>query len=118
VSAGRDGRDGASLNPRATWSPNETYARLDVVALEGGAFVARRDDPGPCPGEGWQLITSRGKPGRPGDRGPAGERGARGEPGPAVTAIDIDHTGMVTLSNADGSAVEQDFAPVLSRLLR
>ena len=110
--------DGRSLNPRSTWSADETYAALDIVALDGGAFVARRDNAGPCPGPDWQQITTRGKAGKPGERGPAGERGAPGEPGPAVTGIEIDETGMVTLSNADGSAVEHDFAPVLSRLLR
>ncbi|WP_051150151.1 collagen-like protein [Reyranella massiliensis] len=110
--------DGRSINLRSTWSADETYARLDVVTLDGGAFVARRDDPGPCPGEGWMLLVMRGKAGKPGIPGPRGERGARGEPGPAVTGIAIDETGMVTLSNADGSAVEHDFAPVLSRLMR
>ncbi len=111
-------RDGRSFNLRATWSPDETYRHLDVVVLDGGAFVARGDDPGPCPGEGWQLIVARGKPGRPGDRGPQGERGAPGKPGPAVTGLELDHTGMLTLTNADGSTVEHDVAPVLSRLLR
>ena len=111
-------RDGRSFNLRATWSPEEAYRHLDVVVLDGGAFVARCDDPGPCPGEGWQLIVARGKPGRPGDRGPQGERGAPGVPGPAVTGLELDHTGMMTLTNADGSTVEHDIAPVLSRLLR
>jgi hypothetical protein len=111
-------RDGRSFNLRATWSPDETYRHLDVVVLDGGAFAARCDDPGPCPGEGWQLIVARGKPGRPGDRGPQGERGAPGVPGPAVTSLELDHTGMMMLTNADGSTVEHDVAPVLSRLLR
>ena len=111
-------RDGRSFNLRATWSPEETYRHLDVVVLDGGAFAARSDDPGPCPGEGWQLIVARGKPGRPGDRGTQGERGAPGVPGPAVISLELDHTGMMTLTNADGSTVEHDVAPVLSRLLR
>lgn len=114
--AGRDGVDGRSLNLRETWSADETYARLDVVALDGGAFVARRDDPGPCPGPGWQLIAMRGKPGQKSTI--KGDPGAKGDPGPAVVDISIDDTGMVTLTNADGSTVERDFAPVLSRLVR
>jgi hypothetical protein len=58
-----------------------------MVALNGSGFIARRDDPGPCPGEGWQLIASCGKPGKPGlkgergDRGEPGEKGERGLPG-------------------------------------
>lgn len=117
VTAGRDGADGRSLNPRATWSPEEAYSRLDIVALDGGAFVARRDDPGPCPGDGWQLIAMRGKPGRPGERGERGEAGKGGVPGPGVVSIDIDDSGMVTIENADGSTVQGDFAPVLSRMV-
>ena len=113
VTAGRDGVDGRSLNPRATWSPDQAYARLDIVALDGGAFVARRDDPGPCPGDGWQLIAQRGKPGRPGDKGES-IKGDRGPPGQGVVAIELDETGLVTIENADGSTVQGDFARVLA----
>lgn len=118
VAAGRDGADGRALNLRSTWSAEEAYARLDVVALDGGSFVARRDDPGPCPGDGWMNLVQRGKAGKPGERGQQGLPGARGEPGPAVIDFDIDETGMVTLTNGDSSTIERDFAPVLSRLMR
>lgn len=113
-------RDGRSINPRSTWSADETYAALDVVTLDGGAFVARQNDPGPCPGQGWMLLVQRGKAGKPGLPGAPGApgKGLKGDAGPAVTGIEIDHTGMVTLTNADGSTVEHDFAPVLSRLMR
>lgn len=117
VLAGRDGADGRSLNPRSTWSATEAYAYLDVVALDGGAFLARRDNPGPCPGEGWQLIAMRGKAGRPGDKGEAG-KGSKGDPGPAVVAIDIDDRGLVTITNADGTTAQGDFYPVLSQIAR
>jgi hypothetical protein len=76
--AGRDGIDGRSVRVRGTYDPAETYAALDIVALNGGSFIARRDNPGPCPGTGWQLIASQGK------RGPKGERGLQGIPGAAV----------------------------------
>jgi hypothetical protein len=52
-----------SLEVRGLFSDKETYKALDIVALNGGSFVARRDDPGPCPGAGWQLIASQGKRG-------------------------------------------------------
>jgi hypothetical protein len=55
-----------------------TYKRLDIVALNGGSFIAKKDDPGPCPGAGWQLIASQGKSGQKGERG---ERGLQGLPG-------------------------------------
>lgn len=70
------GRDGSSVNIRSTFDADADYRRLDVVAFNGGSFVALKDKPGPCPGSGWQLIASQGK------RGVAGEKGERGSPGP------------------------------------
>jgi hypothetical protein len=70
------GRDAKSMTVRGTFNETADYRRLDVVALNGGSFVALKDKPGPCPGSGWQLIASQGK------RGIAGERGERGSPGP------------------------------------
>jgi hypothetical protein len=54
ATAGRDGIDGRSVRVRGTYRASDDYAALDVVALNGGSFIARRDDPGECPGEGWQ----------------------------------------------------------------
>jgi hypothetical protein len=51
---------------RGTFVADATYAALDVVALDGSSFAAKRDNPGPCPGDGWQLLVQRGKPGRDG----------------------------------------------------
>jgi hypothetical protein len=70
------GRDGKSIAVRGTFDESVSYRRLDVVALNGGSFIALKDAPGPCPGPGWQLIASQGK------RGVAGEKGERGLPGP------------------------------------
>ena len=70
------GRDGNSITVRGTFNETAEYRRLDVVARNGGSFVALKDKPGPCPGSGWQLVASQGK------RGVAGERGERGPPGP------------------------------------
>jgi hypothetical protein len=77
------GRDAATPVVRGTWRDGDAYAALDIVALNGGSFIARKDAPGPCPGEGWQLIASAGKPGKPGPKGDHGAPGARGERGPA-----------------------------------
>jgi hypothetical protein len=70
--AGRDGIDGASLHICGTYEATATYAALDVVVLNGGSFVAKQRDPGPCPGAGWQLIASQGKQGKPGPKGDKG----------------------------------------------
>lgn len=106
---GSDGTDGKSLNPRRLWSADEEYGRLDVVALNGGSFVALTDNPGPCPGDGWMLLTSQGKTGRPGDPG---------RPGPPVKGMAIDDNAVLTLTNADGSTITCDLYPLLSRLDR
>ena len=55
ATAGRDGVDGRSMRVRGTYRAGEVYAALDVVALNGCSFIARRDDPGECPGDGWQF---------------------------------------------------------------
>lgn len=117
ASPGRDGVDGRSFRIRGTHAEGVDYLALDVVALNGGAFVAKTDDPGPCPGAGWQLLASQGKSGKPGERGMPG-RGDRGEPGPPVVSMHINGEGLLTLVNADGSTVECDFYPVLSGLAR
>jgi hypothetical protein len=77
--------------------------------------VARQDDPGPCPGDGWQLLAGHGKTGKP---GPQGERGPPGPPGPAARALAVDAEGLLTLTNADGSVVTCDFYPLLARAIR
>jgi hypothetical protein len=72
------GRDGNSITVRGTFNETAEYRRLEVVALNGGCFIARKDAPGPCPGSGWQLLASQGKRGVAGARG---ERGPKGDPG-------------------------------------
>jgi hypothetical protein len=54
---------------RGTFDLKTNYVSNDVVACNGASFVARQDNPGPCPGPGWQMIAAQGK------RGVAGERG-------------------------------------------
>jgi Collagen triple helix repeat (20 copies) len=85
--AGRDGADGRTPQVRGLWQADGVYHQLDLVSLNGSSFIARKDAPGSCPGDDWQLIVSQGKqgkpgePGAPGERGMPGERGARGDRG-------------------------------------
>ena len=58
--------------------PQQKYAEGDVVAHDGGSWLALCDEPGPLPGDGWAQLTTRGQRGKPGDRG---ERGAVGPEG-------------------------------------
>jgi hypothetical protein len=81
------GRDAAMPKIMGTYREGEKYSFLNIVALGGSSFIARTDDPGPCPGEGWQLIASAGRPGKHGPRGERGEQGPRGERGPQAATI-------------------------------
>jgi hypothetical protein len=87
ASAGRGGADGRSVRVRGTYRAGEVYTALDIVALNGGSFIARRDDPGDCPGEDWQLMSTQG---RRGQQGPRGERGPAGPAGPAIKSWQFD----------------------------
>ena len=95
-----------------TWREGESYRSMNIVALGGSSFMARADDPGPCPGDGWQLIASagrQGKPGPQGERGTPGACGERGLPGitPAILGWKIDRAAYsATPIMSDGSDVE------------
>jgi hypothetical protein len=114
---GADGADARELAFLGTWDEAVTYTALNVAALNGASFVAKRDAPGPCPGEGWQLMAAQGKRGAPGERG-IGMKGDRGEPGPAVVALTADEYGVLSLRNGDGSEATCDLYPILERLDR
>ena len=86
------GLDGSSIAVRGTFAESASYRRLDVVALNGGSFVALKDAPGPCPGSGWQLIASQGKRGVAGEKG---ERGPTGLSGPTIREWKIDRARYV-----------------------
>lgn len=111
------GRNGKPFAIRGTFSEGAEYRELDVVTLNGASFAAKQDAPGPCPGDGWQLIAMQGKRGAPGERGPAAV-GERGPSGPKVSAMAIDDDGLLTLRNEDGSTVTCDLYPLLSKLGR
>jgi hypothetical protein len=96
-----------------TYREGETYKYLDIVALNGGSFIARADDPGPCPGDGWQPLVSAGRAGKPGPKGERGEPGPRGErglPGQAVLSWQIDperyHARPLMSDGSEGPALE------------
>lgn len=87
----------ATMQVCGTWNPDGAYRHLDVVALNGASFVARHDNPGSCPGDGWQLLAAQGK------------RAARGA---AVVGATLSDVGTLTLRNADGTSVRVDLAPI------
>jgi hypothetical protein len=88
------GKDGITPRVRGTFSADAQYQELDIVAHGGGSFIARRDNPGSCPGEGWQSLTmpgKRGDKGLPGSRGEKGPKGEQGPSGPMIAAWELDH---------------------------
>jgi hypothetical protein len=104
--AGRDGKDALNFRIEGTYDPAVKYRRLSVVTLNGSSFAACHDDPGPCPGEGWQLIASAGRRGQQGPKGERGERGLTGPPAivPRIASTNIDAGYNLNLIYADGSA--------------
>jgi hypothetical protein len=95
----------AAVTPivRGTFDLAQQYSALNIVALNGSSFIARRDDPGECPGDGWQLIASAGRAGKPGPKGERGEQGPRGLPGTSIVRGEIDRkTYTLTLILSDG----------------
>jgi len=73
-----------AMRIRGTFDPKAKYNLGDVVAHDGASFIARRNDPGPLPGGGWQLFA------RQGSRGIAGSAGPRGPMGATITGWILD----------------------------
>jgi hypothetical protein len=98
---------GSTLTIRGTYDSDVEYRCLDAVMLNGSSFVALKDNPGPCPGDDWQLLASRGSRGHRGDSGERGLMGLRGERGaaaPSIQSWQIDRTRYVaTPVMSDGS---------------
>jgi hypothetical protein len=88
----RSGRDGLTPNVRGTYSAYDAYKKLDIVAMDGAAFIAKRDNPGICPSDGWQMISRQGRQGRKGETviGPRGAKGDEGEPGTMLRSWQLD----------------------------
>jgi len=63
ASAKREFATPASFNPRGPWSGSETYARLDVVTLNGTSYVSQVSGNTEKPSKtarGWTLLAARG----------------------------------------------------------
>jgi hypothetical protein len=83
VCVARHGRDAITPTVRGAYDVNDSYAALDIVSFDGSAYIAKSNDPGLCPGEGWEPLSTRGRRGRRGEsvRGPQGEKGVKGDKG-------------------------------------
>jgi hypothetical protein len=96
---------GRSFTVRGTYDSCIDYRCLDIAVINGSSFVALKDSPGACPGDDWQLLSSRGSRGGRGLKGERGFIGPRGECGPIIKSWQIDRaTYSATPIMADGSA--------------
>jgi hypothetical protein len=91
----RGGRDAILPRVCGLYKEDAEYRPLDIVALNGSSFISKKDNPGPCPGPGWQLLASAGRTGSRGEKGDKGEPGAQGPrgvgtPGASITGWTID----------------------------
>lgn len=73
---GAAGADAYAGEVCGLWQPDGTYRKHDLVAFGGSEWRARRDDPGPLPGDGWALSAGQGSRGQKGERGDPGKPGA------------------------------------------
>ena len=64
ICVARAGCDGRTPKVCGPYDVRKSYARLDIVVCDNGtSFIAKRDDPGPCPGNGWEMLAARGRSG-------------------------------------------------------
>jgi integrin beta 3 len=104
------GADGAGINPQGKYEPDSTYLKGDAVAADGSLWIARCDEPGPLPGDGWMLAARAGGKGRPGDRG------LQGAPGAGIVSGRFEGMDLV-LGTDDGRAVRIDARPAFRAFL-
>jgi integrin beta 3 len=106
--AGGDGRTG---DARGLYDPLAAYLKLDRVSFDGSEWIAKLDDPGAIPGDGWMLSAKAGSKGKPGERGPKGERG---EPGIGIDGVAADGYALaLTLTN--GKTLRLDLRGMFER---
>jgi hypothetical protein len=110
---GTNGRDAKSFRICGTYDPDCVggkpgflkYEALDVVTLNSTWFVARKDNPGACPGPDWQSgpVGRRGEKGERGQRGDPGVRGPSGTDGREIVGWKVDRsTFTITPVMSDG----------------
>lgn len=113
---GEDGRDAREGEVSGLFDEARAYRKFDIVSLDGGSFCAVRDNPGPCPGDGWRMSAARGKRGPPGKDGERGSQGATGQAGASIKSITAEG-GVLVLSMSDGLTHAVDLAPIVDPIV-
>lgn len=68
AASGRAGSDEITPTVRGTCDAREQYQQLDIVAQEGGSFIARKNNPGPAPVMIGRCCANRARPVTTGNR--------------------------------------------------
>jgi integrin beta 3 len=103
------GRDAYAGRALGLFDDKAEYRAMDVVTLNGSEWRATKDNPGPCPGDGW-MLGAKGSKGKPGDKG---ERGERGDPGVGLAHVELIN-GKLVFHRTDGSALSVDLAELIA----
>lgn len=109
------GRDAPIGTVHGLYDQTVSYRMFDLVVFNGSEWRAKRDEPGPLPGDGWALAAQVGRAGKPGERGASGPAGPPGPPGIKIAAWEIkDYTVIPVLTDGTlGPAL--DLAGILER---
>jgi len=100
-----DGKDAYPGQACGLHDPAAAYRALDIVSFNGSGWIAKVDNPGELPGDGWMLLAQRGKPGKPGDPGKEGRAASE------VVALYTDPKAMqLILTKDDGTEMKADLA--------
>jgi hypothetical protein len=119
VCVARAGRDALTPTIRGTYDVYAKYQKLDVIVSDGAAFIASKDDPGLCPGSGWQMLSRQGKRGQRGEKGERGPKGDQGPPGewPQLVSSEIDENYNLTILRSDNSLEIIPLRPAFERFV-
>ena len=86
------------------------YAELDIVSFDGNAYIARSDNPGIVPCDGWELIidqqAGQARPSR--GKRQKGAKGDKGDDAQEIRHIDpVSYRAIPFMSNGQpGAALE------------
>jgi hypothetical protein len=108
------GTDGIGFVLRGTYDASAEYKQHDIVMINRNSFAAKYDNPGECPGDGWQLF---GPSGQRGKEGPPGMKGADGR-SVSIAKLEADPDAMVLrITDSLGKTFELDIHPIAERIV-
>jgi hypothetical protein len=108
------GTDGTGFVLRGTYDTAAEYKQHDIVMINRNSFAAKCDNPGECPGDGWQLF---GPSGQRGKEGPPGAKGADGR-SVSIAGLEADPDAMVLrITDSLGKTFELDLEPIAERII-